>query len=38
MTPAGWVVLVVSVASVLAMSTFTLVRVLRMPAPEEDDD
>ena len=38
MTPAGWLVLVVSVVSVLAMSAFTLVRVLRMPPPDEDED
>jgi hypothetical protein len=36
MTPGGWIVMIVSVSSVLALVTFCLVKVLSLPPTEEE--
>jgi hypothetical protein len=37
MTPLGWLVMIVSVGSVLALTAFCLVRVLTLPPVEIED-
>ncbi len=37
MEPAGWIVMIASVGSVLSLLTFCLIRVLSLPPVAEDD-
>jgi hypothetical protein len=37
MTPAGWTIMILSVGSVLALTTFCFYRVLTLPASEMDE-
>jgi hypothetical protein len=37
MTPAGWIIMIVSVGSVLALTVFCFYRVLTLPASELDE-
>ena len=37
MEPAGWIIMLLSVGSVLALLTFCLIRVLNLPAADMED-
>jgi hypothetical protein len=37
MTPLGWLVMLLSIASVIALTAFCLYRVLTLPPPEIDE-